>query len=67
MAKVSRTDYMYSRRVTYSSIKRGIREGKIACHLENGKILIDAEEADVYFAARQAAKLEALQKIDLFA
>lgn len=66
MAKVTRTEYMYSKRVSYGAIARGIRDGKITCHLIDGKILIDDEEADEYFAKKREAKLAALG-IDLFA
>jgi hypothetical protein len=57
MRKGSRTEYMYEKRVTYAAIATGIREGKIACHLEDGKVLIDFEEADEYFRRKRAAKL----------
>jgi hypothetical protein len=67
MAKVTRTDYMYAKRVTYSSIAKGIKEGKISCTFEDGKVLIDEEEADTYFSNKRAAKLAALQSADLFA
>ena len=63
MRRGSRTEYMYDRRVTYASIGIGIREGKVACHLEDGKILIDFEEADEYFRQKKIAKLGTYQNL----
>jgi predicted site-specific integrase-resolvase len=67
MSKVTRTDYMYSKRVTYSAIARDIREGKIECHMIDGKILIDEDEADEYCTKKREAKVAALKSADLFA
>jgi len=63
MRKGTRTDYMYEKRINYAQIAIGVREGKIACHLEDGKILIDFEEADEYFRKKKAAKLRQFQNL----
>ena len=63
MRKGSRTEYMYEKRVTYAAIATGIREGKIAWHLDDGKVLIDFEEADEYFRQKRAAKLGTYQNL----
>jgi hypothetical protein len=63
MRKGSRTEYMYEQRVTYAAIATGIREGKIACHLDDGKVLIDFDEADEYFRQKKIAKLGTYQNL----
>jgi hypothetical protein len=63
MQKGSRTEYMYEKRVTYAAIATGIREGKIACHLDDGKVLIDFDEADEYFRQKKSAKLGTYQNL----
>ena len=42
---IARMDFSYKHRVAYSTLARCIREGKIALHLINNKVLIDEEEA----------------------
>jgi hypothetical protein len=42
---ISKTDAVYNNRTTYTVIARLIREGKIAVHLVDGKIMIDGDEA----------------------
>jgi hypothetical protein len=63
MRKGSRTEYMYEKRVTYAAIANGIRDGRIACHLEEGKVLIDFDEADEYFRQKKVAKLGTFQSL----
>jgi hypothetical protein len=63
MRKGSRTEYMYEKRVPYGAIASGIKNGSIACHLENGKVLIDFDEADEYFRQKKAARLGSFQNL----
>ena len=63
MRKGTRTEYMYEKQVTYAAIAKGIRESAIACHLEDGKVLIDFEEADAYFRQKKNAKMAQYQNL----
>jgi hypothetical protein len=66
--KISRTDYVRSRRTSsYSGIAIGIREGGITCYLIDGKVYIDDDETDEYFRKKKQAKVIALYGADLFA
>jgi hypothetical protein len=48
---ISKTDAVYDNRTNYSVISKLVKEGKIALHLVDGKIMLDAEEA-----SRETAK-----------
>jgi hypothetical protein len=63
MRKGTRTDYMYEKRINYAQIAKAIREGNISCHLEDGKVLIDFDEADEYFRQKKLAKLGTYQNL----
>jgi hypothetical protein len=65
MSKMTRTEYMYSRRKPYSAITKAIREGKISVYLIYDKVMIETEEADEYFRKKATAKVPVLR--DLFA
>jgi hypothetical protein len=41
---ITKTDAVYDNRTTYSVISKLVKEGKIALHLINGRIMLDAEE-----------------------
>ena len=50
---VSKTEAVYENRSNYSMIGRLIKEGKIAVHLVEGRIMLDGDEA-----AREIAKFK---------
>ena len=56
---------MYAKRVPYSATMKGIREGHIPVYLIDGKVMIEADEADEYHEKKKDARLRPLQ--DLFA
>jgi hypothetical protein len=50
---ITKTDAVYDNRTNYSVISKLVKEGKIALHLVDGKIMLDADEA-----AREIAKIK---------
>lgn len=72
MRKGPRVDYIDEARrkgekVYFGAIAQGIKDGEITCYLdENGKSLIDFDDADAYFAKKRAAKQPVVNS-DLFA
>jgi len=72
MRKGTRVDYIdESRRkgekVYFGAIAQAIKDGEITCYLDdNGKSLIDFDDADQYFAKKRAAR-KAVLNVDLFA
>jgi hypothetical protein len=67
MSKMSRTDYVRSRRKSsYAGLANGIRGGHIPCYLIEGKVFIDDEEADEYFRNKKKIRLVELYGPDLF-
>jgi hypothetical protein len=50
-------------------VKKGIQAGAIAVYFEDGKVLIDEDDADAYFIEKIKEKLSALkaaEKVNLF-
>ena len=50
---ISKTDAVFENKTYYSAISKLVKEGKIALHLIDGKIMLDADEA-----AREIAKFK---------
>lgn len=42
---ITKTDAVFENKTYYSAISKLVKEGKIALHLINGKIMLDADEA----------------------
>ena len=67
MTKMLRATYIYEKpgkpkkRTTFADVAEGIRSGGIPFYIENGRLLIDDEEADAYFVKKIEAKVSALK------
>jgi hypothetical protein len=59
---IARMDFSYKHKISYSTLAKCIREGKIALHLIDGKIQIDEAEALAVLS-----KIVRRQRRDLFA
>jgi hypothetical protein len=74
MAKITRTEYIFNskkrpKRITYSDVRKAVQAGAISVYFEDGKVLIDEDEADAYFLEKMRARVfgSRSEKTDLFA
>jgi hypothetical protein len=73
VAKKARAEYVHSQRrppvkhASFGTIVEDIKADSIQVYYEEGKILIDEDEADAYFTMKIKARLAALKPVAEFA